>query len=85
MEKAKELLLSGGLLPLKVTPKARSETVGDWNAAGELTVKVRAPAEDGRANEAVIELLSDVLGLPRSRLEITRGHTGRHKTVVLRK
>lgn len=84
MENAKDLLLAAGRLPLKVTPKARREGIEGLNAAGELVVKVRAAPEDGRANDAVIALLADAFGLPRSSLEIARGAASRHKVIALR-
>lgn len=84
MEKAKEMLLATGKLALKVTPKARTEGLEGLNAAGELVVKVRATPEDGRANDAVIALISENFGIPKSRLEITRGHASRHKTISYR-
>ena len=84
MENAKEMLLSTGQLALKVTPKARTEDIDGLNTAGELVVKVRTVPEDGKANEAVIALLSKAFGIPKSQLEITRGGTSRHKTVAYR-
>lgn len=84
MENAKEMLLKTGQLALKVTPRARQEAIGPVNAAGELLVKTRAVAEDGKANTAVIAQLAEAFGLPKSHLEITRGHTSRHKTVAYR-
>ena len=84
MENAKELLLLTGKLALKVTPRARQQGIEGLNAAGELVVKVRAVPEDGKANEAVIALLAEAFALPRSRLEIARGGTNRHKVIALR-
>lgn len=84
MEKAKEMLIATGSLTLKVTPKARTEGLEGFNAAGELIVKVRAAPEDGRANDAVIALISEAFGIPKSRLEIARGHASRHKTLRYR-
>ena len=84
MENAKEMLLSTGKLALKVTARARTEGIEGRNAAGELVVKVRAVAEDGKANQAVIALLAKAFGLPKSRLEIISGGTNRHKVVAYR-
>lgn len=66
-------------LALRVTPGARSEQValGD----GVVLVKVRAKPTDGEANEAVLALLAEALGLPTSRLRMLRGATGRTKLV----
>jgi uncharacterized protein YggU (UPF0235/DUF167 family) len=70
-----------GRLALRVTPGARSEAleIGD----GTLLVKVRAKAKDGEANEAVLALLAEALGVATSRLRLLRGATGRDKLVQL--
>jgi uncharacterized protein YggU (UPF0235/DUF167 family) len=46
---------------------------------GELTIYVREPAVDGKANDAVIRLLAAHLQLPRSRVELVSGATSRLK------
>jgi len=47
----------------------------------EYIVKVSAPATEGRANEAVIEALSDYLSVPKTRISIFRGASGKNKIV----
>ena len=46
-------------------------------------VFVKAPPKDGRANRAVIETLSEYLGLPKSRFSIVSGGTSKTKVVEL--
>ena len=46
-------------------------------------VRVAAPPEGGRANEAVVRLLADTLGLPRRDVAIVAGHGARDKVVTL--
>ena len=70
-----------GRLALRVTPGARVETVAIED--GRLLVKVRVKPEDGKANAAVLELLSAALGVATSRLQLLRGATGRDKLVQL--
>ena len=48
---------------------------------GVVLVKVRTKPQDGKANEAVLELLADALGVATSRLQLLRGATGRDKLV----
>ncbi|HJR46057.1 MAG TPA: DUF167 domain-containing protein [Actinomycetota bacterium] len=48
-----------------------------------LKLKVQAPAQDDKANRAVLELLATVLDLPRDRLEIVSGHKSRRKRILL--
>ena len=68
-----------GRLALRVTPGARSE--GVEIADGHLLVKVRVKPEDGKANEAVLRMLAQALGIATSRLRMLRGATGRDKLV----
>lgn len=46
-------------------------------------IRVAAPPVEGRANKALIELLSDVLDTAKSNLSIIRGTTSRNKTVLV--
>jgi uncharacterized protein YggU (UPF0235/DUF167 family) len=47
-------------------------------------VRVAAPAERGRANEALLELLAGTLDVPRGRLSVVAGKSARDKVVELR-
>ena len=62
---------------MKVTPGARDQSV--TLVDGAVQVKVRAPADKGAANEAVIALLAEALGVPPSRITLLRGATSRQK------
>jgi len=46
-------------------------------------VRVAAPPEGGRANDAVLDLLARELSLPRRSLSIVSGHTAREKVVQM--
>jgi uncharacterized protein YggU (UPF0235/DUF167 family) len=48
-----------------------------------LKVRVAAPPLDQRANALLIEFLKEKLEVPASRITITRGATGRRKTVEI--
>jgi uncharacterized protein YggU (UPF0235/DUF167 family) len=80
-EAIRALADAGGRLALRVTPGARSESVELGEAV--LLVKVRTKPEDGKANDAVLELLAKALGIATSRLRLLRGATGRDKLVQL--
>jgi len=60
-----------------VSGARRSAVAGLWN--GCLKLCVSAPPEDGRANEALLELLAELLGLARSRILLVRGDKAREK------
>lgn len=46
-----------------------------------LKLSVTAVPERGKANEAVVELLAGVLGVPKSRIRVLRGGTQPNKLV----
>jgi uncharacterized protein YggU (UPF0235/DUF167 family) len=46
-------------------------------------VRVTAPPEHGRANEAVLRLLAETVAVPRTAVALVSGHTGRDKVVEL--
>lgn len=69
-------------LRLRVSPgAARTEIVGRQGEAWK--VRVSAPPERGRANAAILSLLAETLGVPRSGLTIVAGHGSRDKVVEL--
>ena len=72
--------MSAGL-EVRVQPKARRTGLVGWMADGTLKLKVSEPAEGGRANRAVVELLAEVLGVRTSAVRVTRGQSSRSKTV----
>lgn len=48
-----------------------------------LCVAVTAPADRGRANQAIAELLSDAVAAPRTSVELASGPTSRRKRFVV--
>jgi uncharacterized protein YggU (UPF0235/DUF167 family) len=67
---------------LRVSPGAgRAAIVGRYGDGWK--VRVTAAPEHGRANDAVLRLLADVLSLPRESLTLVSGHSGRDKIVEL--
>src|SRR5438445_10742868 len=70
----------GVLLSVKLQPRASANQVGE-PLGDELRIKVTAPPVDAAANDALLRLLAEALDCPRSRVELVRGHTSRHKVV----
>ena len=65
---------------LRVSPGARrNELVGRHGEGWK--VRVAAPPEGGRANDAVLDLLARELALPRRSLSIVSGQSAREKVV----
>lgn len=69
-------------LNLKVAPKASRNAVTGW-MGDTLKLSVTTAPEKGKANQAVVDVLSDALGLPRSAIRIARGETSHNKVVEI--
>lgn len=72
----------GVVFRLRVHPRARCQEVAGVRQEA-LVVKVTAPPEGGRANEACRRVLAEVLDVPAERVEIIRGQTARDKVVLV--
>ncbi|MBK8189271.1 MAG: DUF167 domain-containing protein [Vampirovibrionales bacterium] len=71
-------------LPVRATPGSRREGLGPYRPdAPWLAVRVSAPPQDGKANEAIFALLAKALDLPVSHLRVTRGQSSRLKTIAI--
>ena len=66
---------------IRVTPHAKQNKVVD--SGGVLRVYTTVAPENGRANDAVIKLLSEYFDVPKSTIKILRGMTGRDKIVAI--
>ena len=67
-------------LKIRVIPKSsKNEIVG--KEGDTYKVKVTSPPVDGKANRALISLLSEKLGIPKGSIEIVAGVTSRMKRV----
>ena len=74
----------GGVgLVVKVVPGS-SKTALAGTLGGMLKVKVSAPPERGKANEALIDFLAKALAVKGSAIALTRGHTKPVKHITVR-
>ena len=60
---------------------SRNQIVG-W-LGDALKIKVTAPPEKGRANEAVAELLATTLGISTDDIEVVSGHSSASKVIAI--
>jgi len=67
---------------VRLTPRAADERVNGV-VDGILRVRVGAPAVGGAANQALIRLLAEELGIARSDVRIVAGATSRQKLIVV--
>jgi len=71
----------GSALAVRVTPRASRNEIVEVLDDGTIRVRLAAPPSDNEANEALIQFLSEILGVPRSKLDIVAGSAGRDKLI----
>lgn len=70
-------------ISVKVKPNSKVESV-ECLGNNEFTVRVKAPAKEGRANARLIELLSDYFHVAKSAFSVVRGQKSRIKLIEIK-
>lgn len=68
------------LLAVKVQPRASRNQLGPL-LGGELKIKITAPPVDSKANDALLQWLAQALKIPKSSVQLAKGHTARRKSI----
>jgi uncharacterized protein len=66
---------------VRVFPRSGKNLI-EWEEGG-LKVRLTAPPVDGAANDALIALLAQCLGIHKRDVQIVHGTTGRHKIIEI--
>ena len=73
----------GVLINIRVVPRAsKNEISGEMD--GAIKIRLQSPPVDGKANKALIDFLSELLGVSKSSVAILSGETSRNKRVHVR-
>lgn len=75
------------IFTVRLTPKAAKNAIQGWSDGPDgtkiLKVSVTTVPENGKANKALVALLSKALKIPKSAITIIKGETSRTKTIAL--
>ncbi|NUM50596.1 MAG: YggU family protein [Flavobacteriales bacterium] len=70
------------ILHIEVKPNAkRNEII--YLGENTLKLKIRVPATEGKANQAIVEFLSEVFNTSKSKVEILKGTTSTYKKIKI--
>lgn len=67
---------------VRVQPKASRNQL-EGVREDQLRVRLTAPPVDNAANQAIVEFLAKLLGVPKSRVELRAGHKSRDKVLFV--
>ena len=68
---------------MRVIPRAKKNAIDGIMADGTIKIRLAAPPVDGKANQALVRFLGEVLDVPVTHIEIIAGQTGRNKLVSI--
>jgi uncharacterized protein (TIGR00251 family) len=74
--------MSDGIF-LKVIPGAKIDQIAGQMADGTIKVRLKAKAVDGRANESLMQFISEKLKIPQDDLQIIAGKFSRRKLIKI--
>lgn len=80
---------NGILLNIKVVPNSSKTMVMGVEPAGIvaepfLKIKISSPANENKANEELIKFLSKELNVPKSSIELVKGHKNKEKKLLVK-
>jgi uncharacterized protein (TIGR00251 family) len=73
----------GAALAVRVTPRSSDNEIVEIQEDGTVKIHLTAPTHEGKANEELIEFLSEILGAPKSHIDILAGASGRDKLITV--
>ncbi len=73
----------GAAITVRVTPRASRNEIAGLLDDGTVKIRLTAPPVEGKANEALIRFLGDILSVAPSKIEIIGGLSGRDKLVTI--
>ena len=71
----------GSALAIRITPRASSNEIAEVLEDGTIKIRLAAPPTENESNDALLTFLSEILGVPKSQLEIVAGGDGRDKLI----
>jgi uncharacterized protein (TIGR00251 family) len=72
----------GVIIEVRVIPRARRRGVAGIRD-GAVLLRLQAPPVDGAANAEVVDILADLLDVPRGAVTILSGHHSRRKRIAV--
>lgn len=69
-------------LSVKVVPNASKSEYAGWLDNETLKIRIQSPAQDGKANKALVAFLAKQTGVSKNQISIVRGESSRQKLIA---
>lgn len=67
---------------VKVKPNSKNQSIKE-ETDGSLTIQLKSPPVDGKANEELIKILAEKFSVSRSKVKIKSGASSHHKLIEI--
>jgi uncharacterized protein len=74
---------SGSAITVRISPHSKRNEISGILSDGTIKIRLAAPAEEGKANAALIKYLAQLFKIPVSNIEIVGGRNSRTKLVTI--
>jgi uncharacterized protein (TIGR00251 family) len=74
---------TGTAISVKVIPRAKKNEVAGLMEDGTIRIRLIAPPVEGAANQALVDFLSQLMGIHRNQIEIVAGLSSERKLISL--
>ena len=74
---------TGAALAIMIQPKSSRDEVAKILDDGTIKIRLKSPADDGKANKALVKFLSKILKVSTSKIDIVAGEKGKKKLVSI--
>jgi uncharacterized protein (TIGR00251 family) len=74
---------SGAALAIRVSPRAKINQIKEFLDDGTVKIAITASPVDGKANNALVKYLADILDIPQSQIEIVAGLSSKNKLISI--
>jgi uncharacterized protein YggU (UPF0235/DUF167 family) len=73
----------GAALAIRITPQAKKDEIIEVLNNGTVLIYLKTSRDENIVNKALTDFLAKVLGVPKKKIEIVAGQTGRDKLVTI--
>ena len=73
----------GSAITVRVTPRASKNEIFEILDDGTVKIRLTSPPSGGKANQALLDFLAEILEVPKTKMEIVAGETGKDKLVTI--
>lgn len=73
----------GSALAVRVTPRSSQNELAEISNDGTLRIRLTAAGDDIKINQALVSFLAEILEVPRNRVDIVAGVSGKDKLISI--